>query len=149
MQLDCLTAGSSPSKLSDQYIVPNAISLCPSLTFLFLSTFYSPACCCFLAILIFLLCPNLLSVLLPTLCSPPLSPSSCLVFSWAVCWMCWWWELCTIGHEGMKIFSQAVEFTRLKCTENTCLQNCDTHRDQPAKFSSKYQIPSIRRTSRI
>lgn len=29
MQLDCLTAGSSPSKLSDHYIVPNTISLCP------------------------------------------------------------------------------------------------------------------------
>lgn len=63
-----------------------------------------------------------------TVLSPPLSPSSCLVFSWAVCWVCCWWELCTIGHEGMKIFSQAVEFTRLKCTENTCFQNCDTHK---------------------
>lgn len=128
MQLDCLTSESSPLKLSDLYIVPNTISLCPSLTFLFLSTFYSPCMLLFLTVPRFLLCPNPPSVLLPTLCSPPLSPSSCLVFSWAVCRVCCWWELCTIGHKGMKIFPQAVEFTRLKCTENTCLQNCDTHK---------------------
>lgn len=44
MQLDCLTAESAPS-FSVVYVVPNAVSLCPALTFLFLSTFYSSAFC--------------------------------------------------------------------------------------------------------
>lgn len=145
MQLDCLTAESAPW-FSVAYVVPNAVSLCPAFTFLFLSTFYSPAFCSVSPPLRSLLCPKPLltsttpplpsphpphnpSVLLPSLCSPPLSPSSCLVFSWAaVSWACCWQELCTIGHEGMKICSQAAEFTRLQCTENTCLQNCDARK---------------------
>lgn len=40
MQLDCFTAESEPL-FSAVYIVPNAVSLSPALTFLFLSTFYS------------------------------------------------------------------------------------------------------------
>lgn len=136
MQLDCLTAESAPS-FSVVYVVPNAVSLCPALTFLFLSTFYSSAFCrvspfwdssCVLTPPKPSLSPHL-SVLLRSLCSPPLSPSFCLVFSWAaVSWACCWQELCTIGHEGMKICSPAAEFTRLKCTENTCLQNCDARK---------------------
>lgn len=138
MQLDCLTAESAPL-FSVVYVVPNAVSLCPALTFLFLSTFYSPAFCSVSPLWDssrVLTPPNRQtphphnpSVLLPSLCSPPLSPSSCLVFSWAaVSWACCWQELCTIGHEGMKICSQAAEFTRLQCTENTCLQNCDARK---------------------
>lgn len=149
MQLDCLTAESPPSTLSDLYIVPNTISLCPSLTFLFLSTFYSPACCCFSPPMRFLLCPDPLSTLPPSLCSPPLSPSSCLVFSWAVCWVCCWWELCTTGHKGMKIFCQAAEFTRLKMHRKHLPPKTVTPTRPTSNVSSKYQIPSIRRTSRI
>lgn len=67
--LDCREP--SFSTLSDQYIVPNSLSPRPS----FLSSFSQHGI------------PLHVSVcaLRPTLCSPPLSPSSCLVFSWPVC----------------------------------------------------------------
>lgn len=82
------------------------------------------------------------SQLLPTLYSPPLSPLSpqLLVFSWVARWR---WELCTIGHKGMKIFSQAVEFTRLKMHRKHLPLKLWHPRDQPANVSSKYQISSL------
>lgn len=57
MQLDCLTAESAPL-FSAIYVVPNAVALCPALTFLFLSTFYSPAFLQYITLLRILLCPN-------------------------------------------------------------------------------------------
>lgn len=101
MQLDCVAAESAPPKaLSSIHCArydfsPPLINFPLSLSIIFPCTlpfFFLPRS---------LLCPNL-CVVLPSLCSPPLSPSFCLVFSWAVCWTCCWKELCTIGQEGMK-----------------------------------------------
>lgn len=120
----------------------------PSLTFLFLSTFYSPACCRFSLLW------DSSCVLIPV-CAYPctvLSPSfsfllSCLLMG-GVLDMLLVGKLCTVGHKGMKIFPQAIEFTRLTCIENTCLQKL-WHPPRPtSSVSSKYQIPSLRRTSR-
>lgn len=135
-------------RLSDRYIVPNAISLCPSLTFLFLSTFYSPACCRFS------LFWDSSCVLLPVRASSytVLSPSfsfllSCLLMG-GVLDVLLVGKLCTVGHKGMKIFLRAAKFTRLTCIENTCLQKL-WHPPRPtSSVSSKYQISSLRRTSR-
>lgn len=129
-------------RLSDRYIVPNAISLCPSLTFLFLSTFYSPACCRFS------LFWDPSCVLLPVRASSytVLSPSfslllSCLLMG-GVLDVLLVGKLCTVGHEGMKIFLQAAKFTRLTCIEKTpASKNCDTHQDQPAASAQSIRFP--------
>lgn len=148
MQLDCLTAGSSPSKLSDQYIVPNAISLCPSLTFLFLSTFYSPACCCFSPFWFS-------SCVLISVCASSytvLSPSFSFLLS------------CLLMGGVLDVLLVGVMHYRSWGYENIFpgrrVHKAKMHRKHlppklwhpprpTSKVSSKYQIPSIRRTSRI
>lgn len=120
MQLDCRELY---FKHSDRCFVPTSSSQNPSWTFLLLSAFSSPC------MSLFLIVPPPVSFCASSASelSPPLSPSSCLVFSRVVLVLCCWWELCTTGHKGMKIFSQAAEFTRLKCTETPASKNCDTH----------------------
>lgn len=125
MQLERVAEESAPSKLSHLFFVPDTISLCPSLTFLVLSAFYSPCTLLFPFLPRSLLCPNLFVVLLSS-CSPPLSPFFCLVFSWAVCWTCCWKELCTIGQEGMKKEIPRPQSSQgYNAQKTTCLQNCD------------------------
>lgn len=71
MQLDCLTAGSSPSQRSLINTLCQIVSLLAPHSFplsLDMDPLHVSVC-----------------ALRPTLCSPPLSPSSCLVFSWPVC----------------------------------------------------------------
>lgn len=148
MQLDCVAAESAPSKAlwsihcARYDFSPPLINFPLSLSIIFPCTlpfFFLPRS---------LLCPNL-CVVLPSLCSPPLSPSFCLVFSWAVCWTCCWKELCTIGQEGKKKNSQAAEFTRLQCTENHLPPKLWCPTRPTSSVSSKYRFPSKRRTSRI
>lgn len=149
MQKDCLTAESAPPELSDLFIVPNTISLFyPSSTFLFLSAFYSPACCHFSPIWdsFCVLIPVCAS---PSLCSPPLSPSSCLVFSWAVCRVCCWQELCTIGHKGIKIFFPGHRVHKAKMHRKHLPPKLWSPTRPTSSVRSKFQIPSRRRTSKI
>lgn len=133
-------------KLSDLFIVPDTISLCPSLTFLFLSAFYSPARCRFSSFQE-PSCVQILCVVLPSLCSPPLSPSFCLVFSWAVCWTCCWKELCTIGQEGMKKKKIVPDRRVHKATmhrkppASKTVMPRETPRDQPAALAPSTDFP--------
>lgn len=133
-------------KLSDLFIVPDTISLCPSLTFLFPSAFYSP---CMLPFPFLPRSPPVSespcgsSVIV---LSPPLSPSFCLVFSWAVCRTCCWKELCTIGQEGMnkkkkKKIPRPQSSQGYNAQKTTCLQNCDAPRDQPAALAPSTDFP--------
>lgn len=163
-KLDCLTAGSSSFKaLESIHCAKCYFSLCPSLTFLFLSTFWFPLHgLCFLAVLRVLLCPDPLTpahppvslcfilpytvLSLPLFLLPPVSSSHGPV----LCWVCRrWGSYALIGHEGMKIFSQGAEFTRLKKRmHRKHLPPKLWHPPRPtSNVSSKYQIPSPRRTS--
>lgn len=155
MQLDCVAAESAPSRAL--WSIPCArydFSL-PLINFPLSLSIWFPC------MLPFLFpprspspsppCPNL-CVVLPSLCSPPLSPSFCLVFSWAVCWTCCWKELCTIGQEGMK---KKKKIPRPQSSQGYNAQKnhlppklwCPTR--PTSSVSSKYRFPSKRWTSRI